>query len=91
MGERVNVLLVSLGAVRADHLSSYGYARETTPFLDQIGREGVRFSNMTATDPSTLASHATMFTGLYAITHGATDEQRFLSAHHPALAATPRD
>jgi len=38
-----NVLLIVLDTVRADHLSSYGYARPTTPHLDKFAREGVLF------------------------------------------------
>src|SRR5574341_890409 len=86
MGEPLNVLLVVLDSVRADHMSSYGYARETTPFLDRLAREGLRFSQMIVTDPSTLPSHASLFTGLYAVTHGATDESGFLPARHRMLA-----
>jgi arylsulfatase A-like enzyme len=86
MPERLNVLLVSVGCLRADHVSGYGYGRDTTPFLDEIGREGVRFPNMIATAVSTLPAHATLFTGLHSVTHGATDERRFLSTPHKTLA-----
>jgi arylsulfatase A-like enzyme len=86
MPERVNLLLVSVGCLRADHVSGYGYGRETTPCLDDIGREGVRFPHMIATAASALSAHATLFTGLHAVTHGATDEHRFLSTEHKTLA-----
>jgi len=86
MTEKVNVLLVVLDCTRADHLSCYGYGRETTPFLDQVAREGVRFSNMITTAPWTLPSHASLLTGLFPVTHGATDENRYLAARHKTLA-----
>jgi arylsulfatase A-like enzyme len=85
MSEQLNVIVVVLDCARAHHLSCYGYMRETTPFLDQIAREGVRFSNMIATAPWTLPAHASLFTGLYSVTHGATDENRFLSSRHKRL------
>jgi arylsulfatase A-like enzyme len=85
MAEGLNVILVVLDGARADHFSCYGHARETTPFLDQVAREGVRFSSMIAAAPSTLPAHASLFTGLYAATHGATDENRFLWAQHQTL------
>jgi len=85
MPERLNVLVVILDCARADHLSCYGYARETTPFLDRVAQEGVRFPNMIATAPWTLPSHAALFTGLHSVTHGATDENRFLSARYKLL------
>jgi arylsulfatase A-like enzyme len=58
-----NVLFVVLDTVRADHLSLYGYRRATTPFLEQLGKRGIRFEAARATAPWTLPSHASMFTG----------------------------
>jgi hypothetical protein len=60
-----NVLLIVLDTVRADHLSVYGYGRSTTPNLEILARGGVRFNRARAAAPWTLASHATMFTGLW--------------------------
>jgi len=85
MTDRLNILVIVLDCVRADHLSCYGYARETTPFLDQMAREGVRFSHMMATEPLTLPAQASLFTGVFSATHGATNENRFLSARHKLL------
>jgi arylsulfatase A-like enzyme len=86
MAERLNVVLVVLEGARADHLSCYGYARETTPFLDQVAREGVRFTNMIVSAPGPLPAQATLFTGKYAATHAATEEMPFLTARHQTLA-----
>jgi arylsulfatase A-like enzyme len=86
MADRLNVVLAVVGCARADHVSCYGYARETTPFLDQAAREGVRFSRMIAAAPSALPAHASLFTGLYAASHGATEETPFLSPRHKTLA-----
>ena len=83
--ERLNVVLVVLGGTRAERLSCAGYARETTPFLDQVARDGVRFAHTIAAAPGTLSAHASLFTGLYAVTHAATDEHRVLSDRHPVL------
>jgi arylsulfatase A-like enzyme len=85
MADRLNVILAVIDCARADHLSCAGYNRETTPFLDRVAREGVRFANMIATAPGALPSHASLLTGLYAVTHGATDEHRVLSACHRLL------
>lgn len=59
----MNVLLVVLDTVRADRLSVYGYARETTPTLDRLAARGVRFNEAQATSSWTLPSHGSMFTG----------------------------
>ena len=38
-----NVLLIVLDTVRADHLSLYGYERSTTPVLERLAKQGIRF------------------------------------------------
>ncbi len=49
--QRTNILLITVDTLRADHLSAYGYARQTTPVLDRLAREGVRFANATVLWP----------------------------------------
>jgi arylsulfatase A-like enzyme len=85
MPDRLNVLLAVIAGARADHLSCAGYGRETTPFLDRVARDGVRFATMIAAAPDTLSAHASLVTGLHAVTHGATEEHRVLSARHRLL------
>ncbi len=70
-GKGPNVILITLDTVRADHLSLYGYSRETTPFLKEFAKEAAVFENSFSTGDFTLSSHASMFTGTYAIQHGA--------------------
>ncbi len=60
-----NVLLIVLDTVRADHMSSYGYHRTTTPNLDGVAERGVLFERAYSTSPWTLPSHSSMFTGRY--------------------------
>ena len=52
-----------LDTVRFDHLSLYGYGRDTTPNLVRWAKQGVRFEQARAAAPWTLPSHASMFTG----------------------------
>ena len=59
-----DLILVSIDTLRADHLSSYGYERETSPFLDARAAEGVRFTAARSPSPWTLPAHTTMLTGL---------------------------
>jgi arylsulfatase A-like enzyme len=61
-----NVLLLVLDTVRSFSMSAYGYARTTTPTLERLANEGVRFERAFATSGWTLPSHASMFTGRYA-------------------------
>ena len=60
-----NVLLIVLDVVRAASTTLGGYARETTPSLERMGREGVTFTQAWSTAPWTLPSHASLFTGRY--------------------------
>ncbi len=59
----LNVVLITLDTVRADHLSLYGYGRTTTNTLEQLATRGVRFDRARSTSPWTLPSHASIFTG----------------------------
>jgi arylsulfatase A-like enzyme len=58
-----NVLLIVLDTVRADHLSAHGYKRGTSPNLERLAKQGIRFDHARSTAPWTLPSHASMFTG----------------------------
>jgi len=59
----MNIILISMDTVRADHLSCYGYALPTTPNLDRIASEGVLFEQAFCHVAGTWLSHSTMFTG----------------------------
>jgi arylsulfatase A-like enzyme len=59
-----NIIFVVADAVRADHVSSYGYERPTTPNLDQlVAAEGVRFEQTITASSWTYPSNAAMLTG----------------------------
>ncbi|HEX5759288.1 MAG TPA: sulfatase [Thermoanaerobaculia bacterium] len=62
---RSNVLLVTIDTLRADHLSAYGYARPTSPAIDRLAAEGVRFDHAVVQWPKTGPSFASMFTATY--------------------------
>ena len=81
-----DVVLIVLDTVRAANVSAYGYDRPTTPVFDSLAGEGALF--LDATSPSTwsLASHASLFTGLFPSGHGAHWEHLFLDAGPPTLA-----
>jgi arylsulfatase A-like enzyme len=84
-----NVLLLVLDTVRAQNLSVYGYARPTTPHLEQFARTGAKFARAFATAPWTLPSHASMFTGR--LPHELSADFRTpLDARFPTLAETVR-
>jgi arylsulfatase A-like enzyme len=80
-----NVVLVSMDTVRADALSCYGNPRDTTPGLDALAGEGVRFAEVWASSPNTAPSHATLFTGLAPFAHGVANHSS-VEKGTPALA-----
>ena len=68
---RPHVLLITVDTLRADHLSSYGYHLRTSPMMDKLAQEGVRFDRAYTAIPMTGPSHFSMFTGRYPQEHGA--------------------
>ncbi|MDG2306222.1 MAG: sulfatase [Candidatus Binatia bacterium] len=65
-----NLLLITVDTLRADHLSAYGYRLPTSPNLDRLAGEGVRFSDATVPWPKTWPAVASMLTGKYPATTG---------------------
>ncbi len=66
-----NVILISLDTLRADHLGTYGYERDTSPNLDRIAKSAHVFERCIAPSSWTTPSHASVFTGLNPVVHGA--------------------
>ena len=66
-----DVFLISLDTTRADHMSTYGYARETSPRLTELARDGLNFTQARSPAEWTLPGHASMLTGMYPSRHGA--------------------
>lgn len=76
--DKPNILWIVMDTVRADHLSSYGYYRKTTPNIDKLASEGILFENAISPAPWTLPSHASMFTGMFPSKHGSDAEHLYL-------------
>jgi arylsulfatase A-like enzyme/HEAT repeat protein len=60
-----DVLLITIDALRADHVGAYGYKRPTTPNIDRLAAGGVRFARAYSQAPHTSFSVASMLTGKY--------------------------
>ena len=86
-----NVLLIVVDTLRADHCSAYGYDRPTTPRMEQLAAQGVRFETAYSPAASTAPSHATMFTGVYPVTHRLVKNGLALDETFPTLAEILRD
>lgn len=68
---RPDVVVYLIDTLRADHLGTYGYERDTSPTLDRFASEGVVFENAYAQSSWTKASVGSLFTGLLPSRHGA--------------------
>lgn len=56
-------LYIDIDSLRPDHLGCYGYHRETSPHIDRIAGEGVRFNNCYVSDAPCLPSRTALFSG----------------------------
>ena len=87
-----NVILITVDTVRADHLGCYGYAQIQTPNIDQLAREGARFTQAYTPVPVTLPAHAALLTGAFPMATGMHDfSGNKLPTSVPTLAKVLRD
>lgn len=66
----VRLLYIDIDTLRADHLGCYGYQRDTSPNIDAIAADGVRFENVYASDVPCLPSRTALITGMFGIRNG---------------------
>ena len=82
-----NILFIMVDTLRADHVGCYGYKRATTPTIDAVAAEGVRFPEMVAAAPWTMPSLATMLTGVSPVEHRIVGPTNLISDRLTTLAA----
>jgi len=63
MKDRKNIILLSIDALRADHVSYHGYERNTTPFLDSLHDDATTFSNAFSASSHTREAVPSLITG----------------------------
>ncbi|MHB0935599.1 MAG: sulfatase family protein [Armatimonadota bacterium] len=66
----MRILFLDLDTLRPDHLGCYGYHRNTSPAIDAIARQGVRFEHYHCSDAPCLPSRAALTTGRFGIHTG---------------------
>ncbi len=69
--KKVNVLLILVDTVRADHLSCYGYERNTTPYIDSLAAAGTIAEMCQGQASWTLPTMTTILSGTPPVVHGA--------------------
>jgi len=86
-GNQLNVLLVTIDTLRADHLGAYGYARATSPNIDALAGRGVLFDQAYTYWPKTRGSFVALLTGRLAAQSGYGKSHPLLVDFNPTLAS----
>lgn len=66
----MRILYIDIDSLRPDHLGCYGYARPTSPMMDTIAKESVRFTNFFASDSPCVPSRAALMSARPGVQNG---------------------
>jgi arylsulfatase A-like enzyme len=77
--EDLNIVFILIDTLRADRLSAYGYERETSPTLDALAADGLRFAQNMSQSSWTKCSMASMWTAHYPARTGVTRSEDAIS------------
>jgi arylsulfatase A-like enzyme len=87
---RPNVVLITIDALRPDHLGCYGYRRDTSPNLDKLAAGGVRFTDCISQAAVTVPSIPSIMTSLYPHEHRVVTLAQDNAIRQPTLAGILR-
>jgi arylsulfatase A-like enzyme len=85
--KKPNIILISLDTLRADHIGSYGYSRNTSPYMDEFAKDSVLFENTYVHSPWTLPSHVSMLYSLNAANHQIYYSTQKIDVSLPSIAS----
>ncbi len=85
-GRRPHLVVLLVDTLRADHLGAYGYARATSPNIDALAAQGIRFSRAFSSSSWTRPAVGSLFTSLLPSEHGAVGTTQPLAEGFPTLA-----
>ncbi len=79
----MRILYIDIDTLRPDHLGCYGYHRNTSPNIDILAQQGVRFENCYATDTPCMPSRTALWSGRFGfhtgvVNHGGTAGEPFI-------------
>jgi choline-sulfatase len=77
----MKIIFFDIDTLRPDHLSCYGYHRSTSPNIDAIASDGLRFENCYVSDAPCLPSRSALWTGSFGFRNGVIN--------HGGVAAEP--
>jgi choline-sulfatase len=90
-GNGINVLLITIDTLRADHLGAYGYRRKTSPTLDALAKDGTLFEQAYTFLPKTRGSFVMMMTGRRPSQNGYDKAHPMVLGFNPTLAGTLKE
>ncbi len=64
MPKKPNIVLLGIDSLRADHVRAHGYARNTTPHIDEFAKGGTLFEQNYSPHIPTTSAYANMLTGM---------------------------
>ena len=67
----MRILFLDIDTLRPDHLGCYGYPRNTSPAIDSLCHDGMRFDQYYCSDAPCLPSRAALVSGMFGIRNGA--------------------
>jgi arylsulfatase len=82
---RPHIILITSDALRADHLSAHGYARATSPAIDEFAAKAWHFTDAVTVIPKTGPAFTTMFTGRHPQEHGVRSNFEAIPESLPVL------
>lgn len=92
MSKGNNLILITIDCLRPDHMSCFGYHKNTTPKIDLLARKGVLFRQAISNGPNTYCSFPSIMTSSYAMMNSLGKEMGypsrwiFLSEHNATIA-----
>jgi arylsulfatase A-like enzyme len=89
----LNVLYIDIDSLRPDHLGCYGYHRPTSPNIDRLAADGLRFERLYVSDAPCLPSRTALWSGRHGLRtgvvgHGGTACEPFREGTERAWAGT---
>ncbi len=85
-----NIIIITVDALRADHLSTYGYKYHTSPHIDDFAKKSILFEYAYCPIPKTSASFASFMTGLHPFVHDTRPNRDILKEKYITLAEALR-
>ena len=89
----MNILYIDIDSLRPDHLGCYGYHRSTSPAIDALAADGMRFDNVHVSDVPCHPSRTSLWSGRFGlrtgvVAHGGTASEPFREGSSRAWAGT---